>query len=514
MKNVIRAVLTLTVFTGIERALGFCFKIYLSRVLGAAALGVYQVALSFFLVLATLVTSGIPLIAAKMTAKFRASGDLRGEYSVTAAALSVNTAVSAIIIGLVFLLAKPAAGMFADPLSMTLLLFMLPAVLLSGVYAAFRGTLWGRKRYTTVSLVEMAEQVARILITVILFLLGFDKLKSAAAATSLSCLVSCLIVVICFFALKGKLSDPRPTLKPLLKSGTPITMVRASSSVINSLVAIAVPFLLTYQGMTNDQALAVFGSSVGMALPLLYIPITVVGSLAFVMIPTLSTAVAQNDTASIHKQISSAITFSVYVAALFLPVFYVLGEPIGVMVYGNAESGRFLSSASWLLIPISVENITSSMMNSLDLERKSFINYFIGSAVMFAFMFAFMGHFDINIYAIAMGLSLSVSTALDVIVIFRKTRVPLNFLTALVKAMFLIAPAIVLNKAFYIAFAFMPMLWRVSLTALISLVFMFGLNFVFGTFDVRALFGKKNVEFADKTVANKRKKRYTKQARL
>ena len=196
MKNVIRAVLTLTVFTGIERALGFCFKIYLSRVLGAAALGVYQVALSFFLVLATLVTSGIPLIAAKMTAKFRASGDLRGEYSVTAAALSVNTAVSAIIIGLVFLLAKPAAGMFADPLSMTLLLFMLPAVLLSGVYAAFRGTLWGRKRYTTVSLVEMAEQVARILITVILFLLGFDKLKSAAAATSLSCLVSCLIVVI------------------------------------------------------------------------------------------------------------------------------------------------------------------------------------------------------------------------------------------------------------------------------------------------------------------------------
>lgn len=511
-KTIVQAVLTLTVLTGIERALGFLFKIYLSRVLGPAALGVYQVALSFFLVLATLVTSGIPLIAAKMTAKFRAGGDKTSEHKVTAAALIVNVAVSCVIVGIVLLLGKPARKLFADPLSVILLFLMLPAVLLSGVYAAFRGTLWGHKRYTTVSLVEMAEQVARIAITVLLFSLGFDKLKSAAAATSLSCLVSCLIVVICYFALKGKLADPRPMFKPLLQSGTPITMVRTSSSVINSLVALAVPFLLTYGGaMTNEQALAVFGSSVGMALPLLYIPITVVGSLAFVMIPTLSAAVATNDRESIHRQITSAITFSVFVAALFLPVYYVLGEPIGQIIYGDDVSGKFLSQAAWLLVPISVENITSSMMNSLDLERKSFINYLIGSVVMFGIMFASIGHFNITLYAVAFGVSLTVSTALDVIAIYRKTKVPLTFLTAFLKALFLIAPSIVLNKAFYIAFAFMPALWRVAVTACISLLFMTGLNFLFETFDLKALLGKKSSD-TSKTVAKPKKKGYTKRA--
>lgn len=491
MKNVVRAVFTLTFFTVIERALGFGFKIYLSRELGAAALGVYQVALSFFFVLVTLVTSGIPLIAAKLTAKYRAAGDYRSEHAVTAAALTINVALSALIIGAVFLLNKPAGKMFADPMSMTLLLLMLPAVLLSGVYAAFRGSLWGRKQYTAVSLVEVAEQVARILVTVTLFLIGFDKLKATALAMTIACGVSCIVVVICFFAMKGRLADPRPALKPLLKSGTPITMVRASSSVINSLVAIAVPFLLTHQGMSNEQALYIFGASVGMAMPLLYIPITVVGSLAFVMIPTLSTAAAQNDTASMHKQISSAISFSIYVAALFVPMFYVLGEPIGNLVYSNADSGKFISVASWLLIPISVENITSSMMNSLDLERKSFVNYFIGSAVMFAIIFAFTGNFNINIYAIAMGVSLTASSVLDIMVIKKKTGVPLDFVWSLVKSMCLIAPAIVLNKAFYLAFAFMPLFWRVAVTCLISLVFMIGLNLVFGTFDLTVITGGK-----------------------
>ena len=42
------AVLTLSIFTVIDRFLGFGFKIYLSRVLGASALGVYSVAFSFF----------------------------------------------------------------------------------------------------------------------------------------------------------------------------------------------------------------------------------------------------------------------------------------------------------------------------------------------------------------------------------------------------------------------------------------------------------------------------------
>ena len=501
MKQVVRAVFTLTMFTVLERALGFGFKIYLSRELGAAALGIYQVALSFFFVLVTLVTSGVPLISAKLTAKFRADKDYRSEFSVTAAALTVNVAVASAVSLAVFALKNRVAGLFADDTSMALLLLMLPAVVLSGVYASFRGVLWGRKLYTAVSIVEIIEQLSRIAVTVALFSAGFDKLRTTAFAMTLGCGISCAACVAYYFFKKGRLADPRPVLKPLIKSSTPITMVRASSSVLNSLVAIAVPFLLCLNGATNEEALYIFGASVGMAFPLLYIPITVVGSLAFVMIPTLSAAAANNDTDGVHRQITAAISFSIYVAALFVPMFCALGEPIGKLVYDNAESGRFLSVASWLLIPIAIENITSSMMNSLDLERRSFINYAIGSAVLFAVLFAFSGNFSIDVYARATGISLTLSSALDIAAIRRKTGVRLDFMWALAKSVLLIIPAIVLNRAFYLGFKFMPPLFRTGCTCLISLIFMLGLNYLFGTFDISMLTGARNRRAADAPAA-------------
>lgn len=500
----VRAVFTLTLFTVIERALGFVFKIYLSRQLGAAALGIYQVALSFFFVLVTLVTSGVPLIAAKLTAKYRADKDYKSEFSVTAAALIVNVIVSLVVCLIVFALQKPLSGMFADAFSMTLLCIMLPAVVASGIYAAFRGVLWGRKLYTTVSIVEVIEQISRIAVTVALFSLGFDKLRVTALAMTIGCAFSCLVCVVLYFLKRGRLANPRPALKPLLKSSVPITAVRASSSVLGSLVALAVPFLLTLNGATTEEALYLYGSSVGMALPLLYIPITVVGSLAFAMIPTLSAAYASKDTADVHKQVSAAITFAIYVAALFAPTFYALGEPIGLLIYGNADSGRFLSAASWLLIPIAVENITSSMMNSLDLERVSFINYAIGSVVLFGILFASWKNFNINIYAIATGVSLSLSCLLDIIAIKRRTGVKLDFVWALVKSILLIIPAIVLNRAFYLGFRFMPPLLRTGCTGAISLLFMFGLNYVFGTFDISIVVSRKKKKPGQKRRARKK----------
>ena len=43
--SLVKAVFTLTAFSAADRALGFLFKIYLSREMGAAALGTYQIAL-------------------------------------------------------------------------------------------------------------------------------------------------------------------------------------------------------------------------------------------------------------------------------------------------------------------------------------------------------------------------------------------------------------------------------------------------------------------------------------
>ena len=96
MKSLFKAVALITFFTIITRLLGFVFKIFLSREIGAEALGVYQVAISVFMVLITLVASGIPLIISKLSSNLIANNNVKKERSMISSALIVSV-VTAIV---------------------------------------------------------------------------------------------------------------------------------------------------------------------------------------------------------------------------------------------------------------------------------------------------------------------------------------------------------------------------------------------------------------------------------
>ena len=422
MNSMTKAVLTMTAFSFAERTLGFLFKIYLSREIGAIGMGVYSVALSFFFVLITLLTSGIPLVVSKQTATNRTNSG-----GVCSAALVFELITALVICLAVVTFQSPIGSLFAERQSMTLVIVMLPALVFSGVYSAFRGVLWGEKRFVTVSAVELIEQIARIVSCVVLFYLFSDKTVAVSASMTVACFVSAVAVAIFYFASKHKLKSPKTHLKPLISTSVPITLSRTTSSINNYIIAIAMPFLLMSSGLNSEQSMYVFGSCVGMALPLLYLPITVVGSLAFVMIPTLSEAYAGHDKKSVCRQIENALSFSVIVAAIVLPAYLALSEPLGTFIYNNTDAGIFLKKSSWLLLPLAFENIASSMLNSLDLEKKSLINYLIGAVSMYAICFAFYSRFDMDVFILAFGLSLIMSSVLDVIDIKRRTGFKLSF---------------------------------------------------------------------------------------
>ena len=485
----------------IDRVLGFVFKIYLSREMGAVQMGVYQVALSIFFLLLTATTSGLPLIVSKLTAKYETAGNRRAQHGTVSAALIVGLLSAVLVCGVTVLLRRPIGKLMASPESMVILLFMLPGVVFSGIYAAFRGNLWGKQKYTVMSVIEVAEQAARIALTVLLFLLGCNKLKATALSLSASCAVTAACCALCYFVYKGRMASPKGHIAPLVSSSVPITFVRASSSVVNSAVALVVPMILVGMGHTNEQALYIFGSSIGMAMPLLYIPITVVGSLAYVMIPTLSSAYSTGNMRSARRQIETALKFSAVVAAVFVPAFWALGTPIGKFVYDNADAGKFLSHAAWLLIPVSIENIASSMLNSLDLEKRGFLNYMIGSAVLFGILAAFCRNFTIDVLAFGLGASLTVSSVLDILCIRKRTGISLQFLTPLVLSALLVLPAAFLTKTVFSLLGYWPLLFSISLSALVGCVFMFVLALVFGIIDLGVVFGKKNPKRRLKSIA-------------
>lgn len=490
MNKLAKAVFTLTSFSVIDRALGFIFKIYLSREMGAADLGVYQVALSFFFVLMTLTTSGLPLIEGKMTAAYDAKGLGRKTGGLISSGLIINTVMSVLLVGLVFALHTPLRSVISSDESMTLLYVLLPSLLFCSVAAAFRGSFWGRERYSAISLIELSEQVVRILLCVVLFFTGMGKTFAATLSLTLAMAFSGVLTAICYFARGGKLNSPRGQLAPLFKSSAPISVLRAASSLVNSLLAVVVPFLFATTGLTAEQSMAMFGATVGMAMPLIFLPITVIGSLSQALIPTLAKADAAGNKAEVRRQAETAIKFAAIVAALFIPLFCGVGMQSGLLLYDNADAGRFLQVGGVLLLPVALESITSSMMNSLGMEKQGFINYVIGSVVMFGVMFCFYANFTPEAFCLAWFISLTLSTALDVVCIKKHTGISLKFLTTAAACVALSVPCVFLTRWTASVLFFLPEILSVIIAAALGCGSMLLLFVVFGFMDNYLVIGR------------------------
>ena len=369
--------------------------------------------------------------------------------------------------------------MLASDKSYTALLFLLPALFFSAIASAIKGNLWGHENFFIGSIGEIVEQSVRFGVCIAFFMLGFDKLAITSLSLSVGCFFSMLIVLIYYIAKGSKFSRPNGYLAPLLRSSTPITVSRAVSSVVGSITALVVPFLLMRSGLNEAEALAQYGASMGMAMPLLFLPITVVGSMSFVLVPTLSSDSARNDSDGAINKIRSSIFATVVIAGGCMPLFYSLGGAIGTFLYDNALAGSFLSSVAWILLPLSVESITSSQMNSLDLEKRAFVNYVIGAICQFVVMFACFSNFNIYILGFATGVSLTVTSVLNIFAISKKVRRKINVLPVTALAFLGAIPTSFVCGCVFDMLSPCPIVLALAIASVVSTLFYLGICFVF-----------------------------------
>lgn len=478
-KSLMSSFMIITVFNALDRTLGFFFRIYLSRKMGAENMGVYQVASSVFLALLTFITSGIPLVVSKRVARATRCGDEKKTSAVTSAALLIGVITGLVLTALTSAF-YPLLRMIMGAEAAFSLIILSPALVFSAVYSAFRGNLWGKQKFFVVAIVEVIEQVARIISCVIMFAGNTDKLVAASLSLTIGCLISAAACTAFFFLGKGKLSSPKGEIKPLLASELPITLSRAAATLASSVLAVAAPLLFMLSGYEKSTAYEMFGAASGMALPLLFVPLTVTGSLAFVLVPSVGASADCGKYESVNRQIVSAVNLSTIIACLFVPLFAACGEKIGVIVYDNRISGIFLSKAAWILLPLSLEAITSSLMNSLDLEMRSFLNSMTGYLVQAIIYAIFCKSFTLEVFALGIGASLIVSTALHVYYTAKKTSLGVIRLKNSLLGVIIVFPVTTLCRSLLSLFSFMPDLLAVVLAGGIAMIAYGALSLTFG----------------------------------
>lgn len=425
MRTFAKSVLLITAFAVATRIIGFVFRIFLSRLLGAEMLGIYQMAMSIFMILLTIISSGLPLVISREVAKTERGN--RKVLNLTIAGLIIGVTTAAILCLLVLVFQNLISFVFTDQRCLVILLILLPAIVASSIYCVLRAVWWGEKRFFLLGLTELLEQIARVLLFVLLLGVTFffaDLAQLAAWAYSGACIISAAIVVIIFIKCNrfAKTTAPREKLiKPLLRSAAPITGVRMLSSLAFPVISILLPLRLVAAGWDNVAAVSHLGIIVGMTFPLLTIPSTVISSLATALVPELSTMATQEQWPQVRRQIKTVINFTIFINFIFIPIYIALGTPIGEFLYADTASGIYLSRSAWAMLPLSLSQITNTTLNSLNKENIAIRNYALGSILLFLIIWFMPGAIGADAVLLGLGLAMTVATIMNIIAIRRYT---------------------------------------------------------------------------------------------
>lgn len=438
-----------TVFAGIERFLGFVYRIVLSRTLGGEGMGVYQIALSVFGVLVTLSASGIPVTVSRLISKCRAEGKIEKAHNIATAGMIMGLIISVSIVSVFYIFKDKLSFLFTDKEVMPIFYVMLPGLILTTNYAVIRGVFWGNKDFPAYSIIELIEEFAMILIGIILVTnvtSVYQGAKRIALAMTLSYVLSFTLSLIVYFFKKGKLASPKGQFRSIFSSSMPITSMRTTSSLLSSAIAVLLPLNLVKAGLTRKNALSKFGIATGMALPILNIPATIISSLALVIVPELSESYYKNNHKSLKSTTEKVLKFSVLFTLLIIPVFAILGEEMGVILYSSREAGKFISLSSLIMLPMCLTLISNSILNSLGEEKRTFIHFLIGGALLLISIIVLPNFCGIYSLSLGYGLCYLSSTILNLNLLNKKSKLKPQYKKFTISCVILSIPSIIIGK--------------------------------------------------------------------
>ena len=151
-----------TLFSCVERFLGFVYRIFLSRTLTSQGMGIYQITLSVVGLLMTLTASGIPITVSRLMVKYKAERNTENRFTTVSSGLFLSLIISLPIVVILMRFPSVLNFVFTDKLCSQVLSIILPGVVITSLYAVIRGYFWGEKKFLTYSIVELLEEVVML----------------------------------------------------------------------------------------------------------------------------------------------------------------------------------------------------------------------------------------------------------------------------------------------------------------------------------------------------------------
>lgn len=431
----LQGTLILLVAGVVSRLLGFVPRIVLPRWIGAEGIGLYQMGYPAMLVLMTLLSGGLPLAVAKMTAEAQAGEDKRVFHYAMWMTMAFG---GVLVLGAIALAPWIVATLFPDERVRPVFLMMCPIVLVIGIASIYRGYYQGKHDMMPTAVSQVVESVIRsvAILGLAMYLLprGIEYAAAGAMAGVLCGEIAGLLILMNWRSQAGpspmkadsspqsegvpahakmkadsSLAGRRATVSTLLKLSLPVTGSRLIGSFSHWLESLVIVRSLAVAGVSVGAATAQYGLLAGMVIPTLLMPGAITFSLAVSLVPALAEAAARGDHATIRKRMGQSIRVSLITGGPFAVVMFVLAEPLCRLLYANVEAAPMLQLMSVVSLFLYVQTPLQSALQALDRPMSALLNSLAGAIVKLTLIYYLITRLSLGITGAAIAISVYIT---------------------------------------------------------------------------------------------------------
>lgn len=494
------------------KVIGFVYRIYLSNLIGAEGMGLYQLIVPVYTLLILTLTSGVSIAVSKMIAEEAAKGNFINIRRISRVALFGVIAISTCISLLLYINIDFIVNtLLKDRRTYTSVLIMLPCIPLISAASAYKGYFYGIQEVTPTAVSQIIEQLVKIAIILTLaakFLeAGLEYACAIATVAMAFGEMSNLFVLAVYYKYKKYpyltpkskkgWTRKRILLTSILGTAAPISFNRFVISIMQAVEVILIPRRLLAGGLNYIESMEEYGKLIGMAMPLILFPTIVAISLATTLVPAISESISLRNFNSANYKISKSIQITVVVGFIFTALFACYPKRIADLIYPGQNVGSILFLLSFTCVFLYLQQILMGIMNGLGKQALLLTNSMIGSTIRILCVYFLIPQFGIPAYIGGLIISTLIVCILHFITIIKNTGIVIDLRHWLILPAAVTAFMVFTGKYIYSFFNVfqLSVQWQTLLAAgtyIVIAVFLMALVGVIDWREILQLLGLKN----------------------
>jgi stage V sporulation protein B len=398
------------------KLLGAFYRIYLSRLIGAEGIGLYQMAYPIYLIFLALSTAGIPIAISKMVAEKVTRADWKGIAMLLKAAFALLLVLGVTCcLGMIFSASWVATHLLADSRAVYSIWALAPGIFLMSLSAVFRGYFQGRQNMQPSATSQILEQLVRIgvALALALLLLGRGVEHAAAgAAFGASFGGAAALGYLGLFHWRHRsrslfpktivsASEIKRMMRELVRFALPISAAVILTPLLQGLDSIVVPKRLQSIGYVTAQSTAMLGL-LGNAWAVVHLPLIVTTAMATNLVPAIAALVSQGR----DQELKHKVTEGLRLALLYLTPVVVVTVLFGTFMYQLIYGMTGISLLAWyapVILFLGLEQVSAGIIQALGKPQWPLYSFVMGSLIKMAVTVTVIGWPGFNLTGAAVG---------------------------------------------------------------------------------------------------------------